>query len=168
MKLVNYILSGAVVVAIASAVIAAEKNEKPSGTAAEHAAVVDPANLQWGDPPPGLPPGAQVAVLSGDPTKKGIYTLRMRAPAGYKIMPHTHPTAEHTTVLSGIFYMGTGAEFDEAAGHTAMRTGSFMDMPAGTTHFAWSTEESIIQVHAEGPFVIKYVNPVDDPGNAKK
>ena len=165
MKCVRYILSGIAIVAIASAIVAAEQKEKTEAPSGHK--VLDAANLQWGDPPPGLPPGAQVAVLSGDPTKKGVYTVRMRAPAGYKIMPHTHPTAEYITVLSGTFHMGTGDKFDESAGHE-MATGAFMSMPAGAKHFAWATQEAVIQVHAEGPFVIKYVNPADDPRNAKK
>jgi quercetin dioxygenase-like cupin family protein len=156
-------------VAIASIAFGAEKKEQAGGTAApatEHKAL-DPANLKWGEPPPGLPAGAQSTLLSGDPGKKGLYTVRMRAPAGYRIMPHTHPTAEHITVLSGTFHMGTGDKFDESAGHS-MGPGSFMVMPPGTKHFAWASEETVIQVHAEGPFVITYVNPADDPRNTKK
>ena len=91
----------------------------------------------------------------------------MRSPAGYKILPHTHPTAEHITVLSGTFHVGNGDKFDENAG-LMMGPGSFMAMPAVMKHFAWSNEESVIQVHAEGPFEINYVNPADDPRNAKK
>ena len=58
-----------------------------------------------GDAPPGLPPGAK---LAGDPNKKGLFTVRLQTPAGYKVPPHTHPTAEHITVISGTFNIGTG------------------------------------------------------------
>lgn len=168
MKLVRHGMLVGLVVGMASVLIAAEKEKTAKTTeATSEAKMVDPANVQWGEVPPGLPPGAQGAVLSGDPSKKGMYTVRMRSPAGYKIMPHTHPTAEHITVISGTFYMGTGEKFDESAGH-AMGPGSFMTMPAGTKHFAWSNEECVIQVHAEGPFVINYVNPADDPRQTKK
>src|SRR5438105_4487223 len=78
--------------------------------------VVTPADLKWVDVPPGLPPGAKMAVLEGDPTKKGNFTVRMQAPAGYKIPPHSHPTAEHITVISGTMNFGAGDHFDEAAG----------------------------------------------------
>ena len=99
-----------------------------------------------------------MAVLAGDPTKKGPFTVRMQAPAGYKIPPHTHPTAENLTVISGTFNIGTGDKFDEAAGK-ALETGGF---------YAWSTTETVLQIHGKGPFEIKYVNPADDPRNAKK
>src|SRR5438067_4383068 len=59
---------------------------------------------------------AKLAVLAGDPNKKGLFTVRLQTPAGYKVPPHTHPTAEHITVISGTFDIGTGDKFDEAAG----------------------------------------------------
>src|SRR5437016_9043785 len=64
--------------------------------------------LKWGPAPPGLPPGAQVAVVTGDPSKDGPYVVRAKLPAGYRIMPHTHPTDENVTVLSGTFHIGMG------------------------------------------------------------
>ena len=169
MKAVRYSLLVVVVAAIASVVIAEEKKKADASdvTAAEQHKVLNPADLQWGDPPPGFPAGAKVAVLSGDPKKSGVYTVRMHAPAGYKIMPHTHPAAEMVTVISGTVYLATGDKFDESAGH-AMTAGAFTTMPAGMKHFAWFTEDTIIQVHGEGPFQITYVNPADDPRNAKK
>ncbi len=166
MKSVRYTFLVVAALAIASVVVGAEKKEKSGGTAAAEHKMFDPANIEWGDPPPGLPPGAKSAVLAGDPKQKGIYTVRLRAPAGYTISPHTHPTAEMITVLSGTFHLGTGDKFDESAGH-AMSAGSFMVMPAGMKHYAWFTEDSVIQVHGEGPFRIVYVNPADDPRNAK-
>lgn len=99
--------------------------------------------------------------------KKGPFTVRMQAPAGYKIPPHTHPTAENLTVISGTFNIGTGDKFDEAAGK-ALETGGFVVLPAGMKHYAWSTTETVLQIHGKGPFEIKYVNPADDPRNAKK
>jgi quercetin dioxygenase-like cupin family protein len=125
------------------------------------------ADLKWGDAPPSLPAGAQIAVLEGDPGKAGPFTIRLKTPAGFKIPAHTHPTAEGITVISGSFSMGTGPKLDEAAGHE-MSAGAFALMPAGTQHFAYSKSECIIQVHSIGPFQINYVNPADDPRNTKK
>jgi len=110
---------------------------------------------------------AKLAVLAGDPNKKGLFTVRLRTPAGYKVPPHTHPTSEHITVISGTFNIGTGDKFDEATGKE-MGAGGYMVMPPGMKHYAWTPAETIIQVDAMGPFVIKYVNPEDDPRNAKK
>ena len=91
----------------------------------------------------------------------------MKAPAGYKIMPHTHPTAERLTVISGGFRLGMGEKFDPKAAQK-MSPGAFAVLPAGMAHFVSSNTESVIQIQSEGPFEIKYVNPSDDPRNAKK
>jgi quercetin dioxygenase-like cupin family protein len=142
------------------------KKSTESATSEQHV-VVNPADLKWGDAPPGLPPGAKLAVLAGDPNKKGLFTVRLQTPAGYKVPPHTHPTTEHITVISGAFNIGTGDKFDEAAGKE-LSAGGYMVMPPGMRHYAWTPAETIIQVHGMGPFVINYLNPTDDPRNAKK
>jgi quercetin dioxygenase-like cupin family protein len=142
------------------------KKSTESATSEQHV-VVNPADLKWGDAPPGLPPGAKLAVLAGDPNKKGLFTVRLQTPAGYKVPPHTHPTTEHITVISGTFNIGTGDKFDEAAGKE-LSAGGYMVMPPGMKHYAWTPAETIIQVHGMGPFVINYLNPTDDPRNAKK
>jgi quercetin dioxygenase-like cupin family protein len=142
------------------------KKSTESATSEQHI-VLSPGDLKWMDAPPGLPAGAKMTVLEGDPNKKGLFTVRLQTPAGYKIPPHTHPTTEHITVISGTFNIGTGDKFDEATGKE-LGAGSYMVMPTGMKHYAWTTADTIIQVHAMGPFVINYVNPADDPRNAKK
>lgn len=146
--------------------VAAQKKDAESATTEQHV-LLNPDDLKWADVPPGLPPGAKMAVLSGDPTKKGLFTVRMQVPAGYKVLPHSHPTAENITVISGTFSVGTGDKFDQAAGKQ-LEVGGFVVMPPGMNHYAWSTGETIIQIHGKGPFQIKYVNPADDPRNEKK
>lgn len=138
-----------------------------TGKAQQSHTMVTPDNLKWGPAPPGLPAGAQLAVLSGDPSKAGPFTIRLKAPDGYKIMPHWHPTDEHLTVIEGTFVMGTGEKFDPAAAHE-MTAGSFARMPKGTRHYAWTKGETVVQVHGPGPFEIIYVNPNDDPRKQAK
>ena len=82
---------------------------------------VQPNALKWGPAPPGLPPGARVAVLSGNPGSDGPYVVRARLPGGYKIAPHTHPTDEDVTVLSGVFHIAMGDKFDAKKGETPKR-----------------------------------------------
>lgn len=159
--------------ALSLVAIAAQKKEgvqsgKVAGAStSEQHVVIAPGDLKWVDPPPGLPPGGKMAVLSGDPGKKGMFTVRLQAPAGYKIAPHTHPTAEHITVISGTFNVGAGDKFDETAGKQ-LEAGGYVVMPAGMSHYAWATGEAVVQIQGMGPFQIKYVNPADDPRNAKK
>lgn len=66
------------------------------------------AEIQWKDGPASLPAGAKLAVLEGDPSKEGFFTMRLWLPDGFKIPPHWHPKVEHVTVISGTFNIGTG------------------------------------------------------------
>jgi quercetin dioxygenase-like cupin family protein len=125
------------------------------------------ADIKWKDGPPSLPAGAKMAILEGDPAKEGPFTFRVLLPDGFKVPPHTHPGAEHVTVISGTFYLGMGEKFDQSAGHQ-MSAGAFGFWPAGMKHFAWTKGETIIQVHGVGPWGITYLNPADDPRNAKR
>ena len=93
--------------------------------------------------------------------------MRLFMPDGYRIPPHTHPKVEHVTIVSGTFNLGMGEKFDE--GKTKpMPAGTFAYWPAGMKHFAWAKGETVVQVHAIGPWKIDYLNPADDPRNAKK
>jgi mannose-6-phosphate isomerase-like protein (cupin superfamily) len=125
--------------------------------------MVAPADLKWVDDPPTMMPGAKMAVMQGDPTKAGPYAYRLKIPADYKVMPHRHPVDEHLTVLSGSLYLAVGEKFDAEKGGKGSPAGSFLVMPAETPHFAWTKEETILQVHGIGPSGITYVNPADDP-----
>ena len=109
-----------------------------------------------------FPSGAQMAVLSGDPTKSGVFVIRLKVPAGYKIEAHHHPTDEYVTVLAGDFSLGMGDRLDPAKG-AALGAGRLRYGPAGMNHYAWSQSGAVIQVSAEGPFVMTYVDPADDP-----
>ena len=125
--------------------------------------VFTPADLKWGAGPPTMPKGGQIAVLEGNLTESGPFTMRVKFPAHYKIAPHWHPAIEHVTVLSGSLNIGMGDKWDETKGK-ALSAGSFAIMPPKTNHFAWTTQqETIIQVHGTGPWGITYVNPADDP-----
>ena len=145
----------------------AMKSQAATGKSEQPHTMITPNDVKWGPAPPALPAGAQIAVLSGDPSKAEPFTIRLKAPDGYKIMPHWHPTDENVTVLEGTFVMGVGEKFDEAAAH-GMPVGSFVRMPKGTRHFAMAKGETVVQAHAIGPFVINYVNPNDDPRKQAK
>ena len=112
-------------------------------------------------------PGAKMAVLQGDPSKAGVYTVRLKAGDGYKIAPHFHPTTENVTVISGVFNIGAGDKMDTAS-TTALVPGGFASLPAKMHHYAWFKGETEVQVHGVGPFKLTYVNPKDDPTKAKK
>ena len=129
--------------------------------AADHTPV-NADGLKWGPAPPMLPKGAQITVLSGDPFKDGLYVLRLKLPVNYKLPAHNHPTSEYVTVVSGAFHIGMGDKLDLTKG-AELRAGGFGEAPAKMNHYAWASEETVVQVHGQGPFAITYVNPADDP-----
>jgi len=162
----SLVLSQIFVVAQTTKSSAAKKaGTKPAAAAVP--VVVTPDNLKWGDPPPVLQPGAQLAVLSGNPNGAGPFAIRLKIPDGYKIMPHWHPTQENVTVISGEFHVGMGDKFDES-GMQALPVGSFAAMPARHHHYAVAKGETVVQVNAMGPFKLTYVNPDDDPSKKAK
>lgn len=130
------------------------------------AAAASPADsrddLAWGPAPSVLPPGAEIAVLQGDPSKADVFTLRLRFPNGYRIAPHTHPTAENVTIINGTFLAGMGTRFTEADlkpyGQSA-----FASIPANHPHYAMARGVTVVQVHGMGPFQLTYVDSAGKP-----
>jgi hypothetical protein len=125
-----------------------------------------PAEAKWGPAPPMLPAGAQIAVLSGDPSKPAPYSVRLRFPAGYKIPAHSHPTDENVVVTTGGLYIGMGDKLDPAGGKM-IGAGGYGLAPSGMNHYAYTKAATTIVLYGQGPVEFKYVNPADDPRNKK-
>ncbi len=121
-----------------------------------------PQDIKWGTTPPSLPAGAEAAVLYGDPTKEGMFALRVKMPKGYKIAPHTHPKPEVITVISGKFSLGMGSKADRAK-IESLPAGSFSSMPPGVGHYVFIDEDAVVQINSLGPWSIDYLDPKDDP-----
>jgi quercetin dioxygenase-like cupin family protein len=132
-----------------------------AATAQEHHAAVEARDLKW-SPPPAYAPGAQIAVIYGNPGKEGPYVVRLKVPAGYKIDAHTHPNDENVTVLSGSFNIGTGDKLDETKGKR-VTAGGYSFVGTGLAHNAWFTEDTVLQLHGMGPQGITYIDPAKDP-----
>jgi quercetin dioxygenase-like cupin family protein len=126
-------------------------------------------DAQWGPAPPMLPPGAEIAVLAGNPMGTSAYTVRLKFPANYAIPAHSHPTDENVVVVSGAVTFGMGEKLLKgAAGNQTLTPGGYALQPAGVNHFAYTSGETTIVLYGQGPVEFKYVNPADDPRNAKK
>jgi mannose-6-phosphate isomerase-like protein (cupin superfamily) len=122
-----------------------------------------PDQVKFGPAPPFLPPGAQLAVLEGDPmAASGDYTIRLKMPDGYKVAPHTHPYRENVTVLSGTLKVGMGDHFD-ASKMMSFGAGSFAYLDPSVHHYAGASGETVIQIHGMSPAKFNYINPADDP-----
>ena len=131
-------------------------------TAQDQYSIIEPGSIKWVAAPPALPKGAQVAVLTGNPGKEGPFVMRLKFPSGYKIPAHTHPADENVTVLSGTLNIGMGDKLDPKKGE-AVKAGGFVRMPKGMHHYAWFTQETVLQLNAVGPWELTYLNTADDP-----
>lgn len=129
-------------------------------THADHL-MLTPDELKWSDVA-SLPPGAKLAVIEGPLNEARPFMMRIKLPANYRLPAHHHSAIEHVTVISGTFHMGTGDKLDTKA-TKPLGAGSVAIMQPGTRHFAWTQEETVVQVHGVGPWTITYVNPADDP-----
>ena len=119
-------------------------------------------DLDW-KPFAAFPPSVRLAVVVGQPSEADPYTIRVRVPNGVKIMPHRHPEDRVYTVMSGVFYIGLGDQFD-AAKLQAFPPGSVIVLPGNTSHFHWAkSSEYVTQVTAIGPLGLEYISPKDDP-----
>ena len=126
---------------------------------------VHPEDIDW-QPFPAFPPPARLAVVVGKPTAPGPYVIRVKVPSGVKLMPHRHPEDRVYTVISGVFYIGVGEEFDDGK-LEAHPPGAVVVLPGGTPHFHWAKSgEYVTQVTAIGPLGLEYLDPEDDPRNA--
>jgi quercetin dioxygenase-like cupin family protein len=124
-----------------------------------------PEDIDW-KPFAAFPPSVRLAVIVGQPAEAGPYTIRVRAPHGVKLMPHRHPEDRVYTVMSGVFYIGVGDQFDGDK-LQAYPPGSVIVLPGSTWHFHWAKSgEYVTQVTAIGPLGLEYIRAEDDPRNS--
>jgi hypothetical protein len=137
----------------------------PGAAALKSHIMLTPEDIRWGPCPPVLPAGASCAVIEGSlAAPNTLFAYRLRMPDNYRIPAHFHPADEHLVVISGVFNLGHGDELNLAATRP-MTAGSFIVLPKGMPHFAWTKGETIIQVYAIGPWGLTYVDPGNDPRN---
>lgn len=110
-------------------------------------------SIRWADAPPTMPAGTKIAILENHPQKPGFFTMRIKAPAGMKLTPHTHPKPERVTVISGAVFVGFGETFDRAKA-VKFPAGSFYVNPADTPHYIFMDQETVIQITGEGPWQV--------------
>ena len=121
-----------------------------------------PEDVEW-RPYAAFPPSARLAVVVGNPTEPGPYVIRVKVPAGVKLMPHRHPEDRVYTVISGVFYIGLGEQFDSDK-LEAYPPGAVIVLPGRTAHFHWARSgEYVSQVSAIGPLGLEYLDSADDP-----
>ena len=160
-RIVSVVILGAIVVGCHATRSSSAAVARPAAVSAPRI-LVFPDRTVWGEGPDSLQPGARMVVLEGDPSKDGFFTMRLLLPSGYRVDPHWHSKAERLTIISGTLNLGMGDHF-EAQAAQVLPTGTYSSMPPGMTHFAWTTEPTVLQLSSVGPWSVTYVNPADDP-----
>jgi len=155
----------AVLQTLAVAVVASFPLTVPAKSMEGHK-IVPVQEIKWGPAPASIPPGAEAAVLYGDPGKEGLFALRLKFPKGYHIAPHTHPKPEVVTVISGTFRFGIGETADRSKAQL-LPAGSMFACAPGMAHFVYADEDTVIQLNSNGPWGITYVKAKDDPRHNK-
>ncbi|MGD0990118.1 MAG: cupin domain-containing protein [Candidatus Sulfotelmatobacter sp.] len=126
-----------------------------------------PDTVQYGPAPSFVAPGAQLAVLEGNPmASSGDYTIRLKLPDGYRIAPHWHPKRENVTVISGTLKFGMGDRFDESS-MTSFPAGSFAYLDPDMHHYVMASGDVVVQVHGMAPVQFNYISPEDDPSRKR-
>jgi hypothetical protein len=126
-----------------------------------------PETVQYGPAPSFVEPGAQLAVLEGNPmANTGDYTIRLKMPDGYRIAPHWHPKRENVTVISGTLKLGMGDNFEES-NMQSYPAGSFAYLDPSMHHYVMASGEVVVQVHGMSPVQFNYIHPEDDPARKK-
>jgi quercetin dioxygenase-like cupin family protein len=111
--------------------------------------VKTPTEVQFKAP---LAGGVQAAVLYGDPSKPGVYVVRIKVPPGYKSSPHFH-TDEYrgVVVISGTLYFAISDVRDDSK-LRAYPAGTFFTEPPKMAHYAEAKDtEVVFDVTGIGP-----------------
>jgi quercetin dioxygenase-like cupin family protein len=117
--------------------------------------------LHW-QVPPLLPPGARLAVVTGDPTAAVETTMLVSMPDGYRFPPHFHPSFEHVEVKQGTLLAGIGDQIDPHRTQ-ALTVGDSATAPAGMHHFSIAKGQTLLSVTFMGPYTITYLRAEDAP-----
>jgi quercetin dioxygenase-like cupin family protein len=119
---------------------------------------VTPDQVNWKSP---FGVGAATAVIHGDPSKPGIYVIRVKFPPHTFSRPHTHSDDRHVVVLQGTWYTGTGETFDPDKA-VPLKPGSYMMHPARAVHWDGAKDEEVIlQIIGFGPSDTVPIKPAD-------
>ena len=95
--------------------------------------------------------GSETAVLVGDPTKPGLYVVLQKWLPNHNSRPHFHPNDRFITVISGTWWVNTGAKYDPA-GFKPAPAGSFVTHYAKEIHYDGARdEECVLQIVGMGP-----------------
>jgi hypothetical protein len=148
----------------ASLMACSDRNQPPASSFAksEGQLLVRAKNIQWSPAPATLPAGAKIALLQGNPKEAGRYVIRVQLPANYKIPFHWVSNDMDVTVVSGELYIATTQSFDKKKAF-AIKPGDFYHLPARASQLVFTKNETVLEIHGDGPYTLAYTSPADDP-----
>lgn len=115
-----------------------------------------PDDIVYKPAPPTMPAGVQLAVLEGDHKTTGLFSVRMKVPAGFTLAPHTHPADERVTIIEGAVSVGFGDTVDRAK-LRSFAMGSYYLNPAGVAHYVLSDTGATLQITGMGPWKVDFL-----------
>jgi len=124
------------------------------------------ANEKWEKGPDFLESGAEMQPLEKETKEKGMSSIKIKLPEGYKIPPHWYKDKVRIDVLSGVLYMGSGDRLDKENAKP-VKAGNFRVLPPEMHSYGFVDGPAIIKLTTVAPWDIKYVNPKDDPRKNK-
>jgi quercetin dioxygenase-like cupin family protein len=98
--------------------------------------------------------GGRTINIVGDPSKPGLYVVRITFPPGQGSKPHFHDQARYITVIKGTWWVSLGEKADVyAPDHMMpMKEGSFLYEPANGHHYDMAKDEAVtVQIMGVGP-----------------
>ena len=111
-----------------------------------------PQDIKW-VPAEGLA-GVETSVLAGDPAKPGLYVVLNRFHPGSFSRPHYHPNDRHVMVISGTWWVGTGAKYDPERTTVPLKPGTFVTHARREVHYDGArtgSDEAVVMIFGEGP-----------------
>jgi uncharacterized RmlC-like cupin family protein len=134
---------------------------RADGTAQRRITPDEISKLEQGGAGPGTSgvAGIRTTILSGDPTKPGLYTIRLFVPANRRIEAHVHRDERSAVVVSGHWSIGYGDRFDASA-LKVLPPGSFYTEPGEAPHFARTgAEPVVVYISGVGPTDTRFQHP---------
>ena len=130
------------------------------------ASILLPSEVRWSTPHGAPPRSFESAMLLGDLDGAGPYVTLVRWYPGFMSAPHTYLSDRMGVVLSGIWWVDSGSDFDPRR-CKAVPAGTYVQRKAGTAHYdgvvADAKEPATIAIFGIAPVGLKFVDPTASP-----
>ena len=137
----RYLIAGVLLLMGMTSIAAADLNPKAI-------AIQLPKDIKWNVNEAN---GSAQAILVGDPSKPGLYVVLQKWFPHHNSRPHSHPNDRFITVLSGTWWVNTGANYDPE-GMKPVPAGSFVTHFGKEIHYDGARDgEALLQIVGIGP-----------------